>query len=289
MSPSYPEVAMTRRGLAHSQQPPRLGRVPWLSERLSERDWLIIETVNQLRLVHGIQLERLHFHELTARGRVVSRGKALRRLVDWQVLTHLDRRIGGSPRGSSGFIYGLGNAGRRLLRERPNDKGVAPRIRPGLPGERMVRHTLAIAETYVGLVERCRSQAVQLVTFEAEKPVPNGLGGFVTPDAYVVLEGGHVRDYWWIEVDRGTEGDAQVRAKMFSYLDLLHRGQLGPDGVLPRVLVTVLDDRGLIRLRRILSRLPSPADELFTVALQEEATALLVTTLLTPDEANTHA
>lgn len=274
---------MTRRGPDQTQQPPRLGRIAWLSERLSERDLGIIETVNRLRLVQGIQLERLHFHELTPRGRVVARGKVLRRLVSWEVLVPLDRRIGGSPRGSSGLVYGLGSAGRRLLRERGATEGVASRIRRGLPGERMALHTLSIAETYVGLVEQCRACPVELLRFDAEKPVSNGLGGFVTPDAYLVLEAGAIRDYWWIEVDRATESDAQVRVKLRAYLDLLHRGQLGPDGVLPRVLVTVPHARGLERVRRLLSRLPDPADDLFSVVLHDATPEWLVATALSPD------
>lgn len=274
---------MTRHTPHSWPEPPRLGRIAWLTERLSERDLQIVETVNRLRLVQGIQLERLHFHERTNRGRVVVRGKVLRRLVSWGVLTPLDRRIGGSPRGSSGLVYGLGSAGRRLLKERGTSDSVAPRIRPGLPGERMVRHTLAIAEVFVGLVEQCRNHAVELLTFEAERPVPNGMGGFVTPDAYAVLEAGTVRDYWWIEVDQATESDAQVRAKLVAYLDLLHRGQLGPDGVLPRVLVTVPRTRGLERVRRLLARLPDPAEELFSVVLHDEAARWLVGMVLTPD------
>ena len=147
----------------------------------------------------------------------------------------------------------------------------------------MARHTLAISELYVGLVEHCRARNVDLLTFEAEKPVSNGLGGFVTPDAYVVLAAGQVRDYWWIEVDRATESDAQVRAKLVAYLDLLHRGQLGPDGVLPRVLVTAPDDRGLERLDRLLVHLPDPAEDLFSLGLHNEVPGWLVGTVLTPD------
>jgi hypothetical protein len=268
--------------------PPRLGQIAWLDERLSERDWRIIESVNRLRLVQGIQLERLHFGELAHRGRVVARGKVLRRLVAWQVLTPLDRRIGGSPRGSSGLVYGLGSGGRRLLRERATSSGVAPRLRPGLPGERLVRHTLAIAELYVCLVELCRAHGVRLMTFEAERPVSNGLGGFVTPDAYAVLTAGQVSDYWWIEVDRATESEATLKAKCLAYLDFAARGQLGPDDVLPRVLITVPDVGRRDALRRILARLPDPASELFTIALHAEAAALLVATALTPDGTGGH-
>jgi hypothetical protein len=268
--------------------PPRLGQVAWLDERLSDRDLRIIESVNRLRLVQGVQLERLHFHELTPRGRVVARGKVLRRLVAWQVLTTLDRRIGGSPRGSSGLVYGLGSGGRRLLRDRAIGAGATPRIRPGMPGERLVRHTLAIAELYVALVEQCRAHGVQLAVFEAERPVSNGMAGFLTPDAYAALTTGPVSDYWWVEVDLASESVSTLRGKFLAYIDFAARGQLGPDDVLPRVLVTVPDVGRRDVLRRILARLPDPANRLLTVALHDEAAQLLVATALSPDGTGSH-
>lgn len=100
---------------------------------------------------------------------------------------------------------------------------------------------------------------------------------------------GQVSDYWWVEVDRATESLATLRAKFRAYLDFAARGQLGPDDVLPRVLVTVPDARRRDAILRILARLPDPAAELFTVALHDEAAALLVATALTPDGTNGHA
>src|SRR5690349_3735486 len=85
----------------------RQDHLEWLAERLSDRDWRIIEAVNLLRLMSGSQLERLCFATLAGHTRSVVRGRVLRRLVSWQTLTVLPRRIGGAAQGSSRAVYAL--------------------------------------------------------------------------------------------------------------------------------------------------------------------------------------
>lgn len=97
----------------------RLSHVEWVAERLSDRDWHIVEATNRLRLMSGQHLERLYFAALTGHTRAVVRGRVLRRLVHWQVLTVLPRRVGGAARGSAGATYALGATGAQLCAERP--------------------------------------------------------------------------------------------------------------------------------------------------------------------------
>src|ERR1700737_4867435 len=100
------------------QKPQRVRKpyVEWLAGRLSSRDWAIIESLTLVRLVSGLQLERLHFSELKGRSRSVMRWKVLKRLVDARVLVSLDRRIGFSAHGSTGLCYALDSAGQSLAR-----------------------------------------------------------------------------------------------------------------------------------------------------------------------------
>jgi hypothetical protein len=60
-----------------------------VGERLSPRDWAVLELVNVLRLISGDQVERLFFSALTGASRPVSRGRMLKRLVAWRVLAIL--------------------------------------------------------------------------------------------------------------------------------------------------------------------------------------------------------
>ncbi|MGH8902642.1 MAG: replication-relaxation family protein [Egibacteraceae bacterium] len=262
---------MTAR-LSHSlsgqgRQRVRAALVVALAEQLTERDWQVMETVNRLRLLTGVQLERLHFAELSGKSRSVVRWRVLKRLVDWRVLVPLPRRVGGGSRGSSQLAYALDTAGERLLRLRRNLRQDQQRIRrPGSPGERFVQHTLAVSELYVEIVERSRVDGFTVAEFLAEPAAwwPNGIGGWMKPDAYLALSVAEVTDHWWIEVDLATEAVPTLRGKFLAYTDFAHRGQLGPAGVLPRVLVTVPNEYRQQVMNSVVAGLPAPADELLT-------------------------
>jgi len=64
----------------------------------------------------------------------------------------------------------------------------------------------------------------------------------------------------------GTESLPTLRAKLLTYLDFVQRGQLGPDDVVPRVMVGVLTSKRQAAIEVQLDGLPSPAAELFQVA-----------------------
>jgi hypothetical protein len=276
---------MTGGGLPSAASSPGGGRhhvrthhVEWVAARLSERDWLVVEIINRLRLLRGDQLERLFFFSLSGRSKQVTRGRVLHRLVMWQVLDELPRRIGGSLRGSSGSVFALGLVGQRLIATQQLVNGQTRRVRhPGIPTDRTLAHTLAVSELYVGLREQGRVRGVQVVSFETEPACwwPNGLGGFIKPDAYVVLDSGSVRDHWWVEVDKASESLPTVKRKLESYLDFVARGQLGPSDVMPRVLFTVPSTPRRGALHSILTRLPDPAQELFHIATEDHAVPLL--------------
>src|SRR2546430_4197077 len=107
--------------LPHDQPPARGARASaklaeWVEDRLSGRDWQILHTVNRLRIVSGEHIQDLFFYSLASpRSRVVSRARALRRLTAWRVLMPLERRIGGSGRGSTGLAFALDSVGQRLI------------------------------------------------------------------------------------------------------------------------------------------------------------------------------
>ena len=273
---------------ASGRQRVRSALVVGLAEQLTEREWQIMETVNRLRLVTGRQLERLHFTGLSGKSRPVVRWRVLKRLVGWQVLAPLPRRVGGGLRGSGQLAYALDTAGERLLLLRRNLRKDDERIRrPGQPGERFVKHTLAVSELYVSLVERSRLDGYRVDEFWAEPAAwwPNGVGGWMKPDAYVALVAlstADVTDHWWIEVDLATEAVPTLRGKFLAYTDFANRGQLGPSGVVPRVLVTVPTEYRHQTMSHVVAGLPAPADQLLSVALHEAAVDAVTAALHTP-------
>jgi hypothetical protein len=256
--------------------------VEWIADRLSERDWQVLEIVNRLRLVSGNQLERLLFDALHGHAREVVRGRVLRRLVRWQVLDALPRRVGGSARGSAGMVFALGTAGARLIADRQAATAGRPRVRrPGVPTERTVRHTLAVSELYTVLIEQARRHGVTVLSFQVEPATwwPNGLGGYLKPDAYTLLMSGGVREHWWIEVDMATESLPTLKRKLTAYLDFVARGQLGPGHVVPRALVSTISTARANALQALVDHLPAPARELFLTLPQEDAATALIQSL----------
>ena len=272
--PAEPRPPMSRRtGPAH---------VEWVRERLSERDWAILASLDRLRVLTGDHLERLHFSSLTGRSAEVVRGRVLRRLVDWRVIVGLGRRIGGGRRGSSRTIYSLDTTGQRLMQERRSAEQPTDRIRrPTMPGDRFLAHSLAVSELYVGLVERAPAAGVKLAVFETEPASwwPDGLRGWLKPDAYTRLATASYTDHWWVEIDRATESLPTIQRKCEVYLDFYQRGQLGPSGVMPRVLFSTISEVRRDAIRALVEKLPPPADELFTVTLDRDAWLALLGSL----------
>ena len=256
----------------------RAGHVERLRELLSERDWSVMRDVAMLRLVTGAQLERLHFAELADPSRPVVRRRVLGRLVQSRVLATLERRIGGVRAGSEGLIYYLDTAGQRLL----TTEGTARKIDP--PGERYVRHVLAVAGVYVDLVEATQAGGLRLDRFEAEPASwwPDGRGGRLKPDGYMRVSSSDHFDSWWLEVDLATEHMPALKRKIVAYIEFYKRGQLGPDKIMPWVLVAVPDAKRHSAVVRLIRQLPPQTNELFTVALHNDAADLVMRRLYQP-------
>jgi hypothetical protein len=243
-----------------------------LATRLSRRDQAIVRDLARVRVLTGNQLERLHFYDLAAANRDRARRRVLNRLIAWCAVTTLARRVGGVRAGSNGLVYSLDTAGQRVLRLL-DDKDERPTRRPWTPGSLFLAHTLAVAELYVRLRGVERAGHLELSAFSAEpaswQRTPSL--GTIKPDAYTLLAYGDIEDAWWIEVDQATESRATLRRKLSLYLLAAQAGVTGPDGVLPRVLVTVPDERRLTAIREIVADLGPVAERLISVTLHNLA------------------
>lgn len=246
----------------------------WVAGHLTPRDWRIVQAVNDVRLLTGQQVERLFFWDLApGRSRMASRSRALHRLVAWRVLTPLPRRIGGAGRGSSVMAFALDSTGQRLMRERLLEAGQLPRVRrPGAPTQRTVRHILAVSEAFTQLSECAREHGFTLANFQAEPASwwPNGLGGYVKPDAHAVLTNGKMTDHWWLELDLATESLPAVKRQLASYVDFWDRGQEGPGEIMPLVAVTTTTPERKQAIARLAASLASAPPDLFRIVQIDE-------------------
>jgi hypothetical protein len=244
-----------------------------LVDQLGPRDRLIWSELARVGVLTGAQLTRLRFSDLSPSSRDRTRRRVLARLTALDVTATLDRRIGGVRAGSAGLVYTLGLAGQRLAPFLAADDCEAepterPR-HPWTPGVAFLAHALDMSELYIQLRECERSGALTLADYAAEPATwqPHALGGYLKPDAYAVLRAGDVEDSWWIEVDRATESLPTLRRKLLGYLDYVNGGQLGPAGVVPRVLLTVPHNKRLADAQQLVDDLPNPASQLIVPAL----------------------
>lgn len=245
-----------------------------LRGQLSARDWAVLRDVARFRLMTGRQLQQLHFGDGPTAARIARR--VLLSLTERGVLGRLERRIGGLRAGSSGFVYGLGGVGYRLLHDGDRPQRRLHEVRDGF-----LLHTLAIAELYLELRQAERQGRCQLLHLETEpgcwRPIDD-VGGqeWLKPDLLVVaaVNGGEEVLSSYVEIDRATEHRPTLARKLRQY-DLAYQLSAGGAAdVFPRVTWLVPTPARAAVLRDVIRR-ASQVDGLHVVALQPDAIAVL--------------
>jgi hypothetical protein len=242
-------------------------RLEAVKASLVGRDWMVLATLDRVRLATTGQLERMCFSDVSDR----RARRCLASLVERQVIVRLTRPVGGARAGSSGYIYGLGLAGLRLLHPHR-----APQ-RPDDPGRRYLAHNLAVTELYVQLVEADRAGLLDLRDFTAEPACWRSFAGaygraVLKPDAAVVTRQGDYENYWFIEVDRAIESRTVIAGKCEQYRRYWQTGtEQARIGGFPRVLWLVPDDKRQGTIVDVLGRQPAISWPLYVVALFDQA------------------
>lgn len=255
-----------------------------LADQLSDRDQSILADLEHTRVLTGAQLQRLRFTHIEASSRARDRRHVLTRLTDLGLVSTLDRRIGGIHAGSTGHIYTLTPAGRRL---QALQRGQQPPIRlrrPRTPGAPFLNHALTISDIYVALIEASRTHSFAVSTFDTEPACwhPTGNSCSLYPDAYLVLTTSTHQDCWWLEIDQATESLPRITRKNRTYLNFLTHGGLGPDGLPPRILFTTPDTTRRDAIQKMITKLTAQADQLICVTTHADAPKFLITELTAP-------
>lgn len=249
-------------------------RVAAVAEAMTDRDWLIVETLQSVKVATGHQLERLHFDLASGDQGSASRHRrrVLLHLVQLQVVSRLERQIGGVRAGSAGFVYGLDVVGRRLLALH----GAAPSAwrRVWTPGISFLQHRLAITELFVQLTEAERGGTSELLEFVAEPDCWRsfiGRGGarlWLKPDAYARVAAARYEYLWFVEVDRAAESRPTLKAKCQRYVDYWLSGREDTrSSVFPAVVWLVPDHQRVEVIAGVIDRLPVDSRRLFRVGL----------------------
>ncbi|TDD62038.1 hypothetical protein E1263_05350 [Kribbella antibiotica] len=215
-----------------------------LRNSISARDLEILKSISTHRLLTSKHIEQLHF---TGHGSALaatrSTNRVLKRLDGLQLISHLDRRVGGVDAGSSSYVWQLAPAGDRLLQI---DLGNGTRRRQREPSVRLLEHTLAIADAHIALVRASRTNDLELVTVQVEPGSwryfagPGGVRRLIRPDLAVVTAQGEYEDHWFLEVDLGSEHPPTVVRKCQLYEDYRRSGiEQDAHNVFPRILWVV--------------------------------------------------
>jgi protein involved in plasmid replication-relaxation len=256
-----------------------------IAHRLSSRDHAILTDLDRTHVLTGAQLQRLHFSNINTSCRARDRRRVLNRLTDLDLVSTLERRIGGTRAGSAGHVYTLTPAGRRLQALQRGQQLTKRLRRAHTPGAPFLNHALAISEIYVTLVEASRNQNFHVSTFDTEPACwhPAGNNRYLHPDAYTVLQAPTHQDCWWLEIDQATESLPRIVRKCRTYLDFLTHGGVGPDEVPPRILFTTPDAQRTDAIQKVIIKLTTTEIEhLICVTTHSDAPTFLITELAAP-------
>ncbi|SDI89953.1 Replication-relaxation [Frankineae bacterium MT45] len=258
-----------------------------LQRQLSARDLRLLELVAAHRFLTTRHIEQFLFHDhATQTSGARSCRRSLARLESWQLVERPIRRVGGMQAGSASSIWMLASPGHRLLNLRAGN-GAVGRVRE--PGERFIRHYLAIADTHLTLVTAERSSQLELSTVEIEPLCWRshvGLGGqreVLKPDLFAVTaprtDGlpAEFEDSWFIEVDRATESLPTV-VKQCEQYEAYRRTGIEQDqrGVFPLVLWVVPDERRATGLRTAIQRSKKLDTDLYRITTPEQFLAVIL-------------
>lgn len=239
-----------------------------IAGRLTDHDQAVVLLLSEVRLATGFQIaRRLWGSDVPSDSGAWAARRALWRLEEWRVVDRLPRRVGGVRGGSTSLVFGLGPVGTRLLARLGYETK-----RLGTPGERHVRHTLAITELVVRLHEAMHAGDLDLIELETEPACWRGFLGLMgarhilKPDLFVRIGAGAFEDRWFVEVDLATEARGTLVAKAKRYVEHVRSGTEQQDhDIDPRVLWTVPNRRPAEQIQDALSSLPAAAQRLFVI------------------------
>ncbi len=191
--------------------------------RLSEKDRQLLHTLRKLRYLKTNQIQRLFFSDddRTFRASLTVCTRALNRLMEYGLVSHRPRQIGGVYHGSAGKLWHLTEAGIRLLDLGKETDGKRKRVLE--PSPAFLRHTTAVSECYTQIKEICRMEPeMKLKQLDVEpqcwREYEKGSRNIsLRPDLYAESIVGKYEDHWFIEMDLATEAIPEIIEKCRRY------------------------------------------------------------------------
>ena len=248
-----------------------------LAEVMPERDRQVLLRIAEHRYLSTHQIQRFDFtdHGSLDSAATTTR-RVLRRFGRLGLVKALDRRVGGSRRGSAVNIWQITPPAARLLR----DDGATWRGHE--PSPRFLQHCLAIGDVHLGLRALQDKPTVQFVNVQLEPAAwrrHTGMGGeprWLQPDLAATVTSSQWVDRWFIEVDLGTESLPTLLRKCGQYETYRASGiEQADHGVFPLVLWFFTKPQRAERLAQAVARSPRLTPALYRYASPETLTQVL--------------
>lgn len=234
-------------------------RLVELGDQLSNRDIAILEQLREHRYLTTQQLTRFCFtdHASAASAARTTR-RVLARLGRDRLIERPFRRVGGLGAGSATSVWMLTSSGVRLRNQR-DGLGAIGRAYP--PGQGMVRHFLAVANTHLALLQAQNDRRIVVHQVEVE---PSSWRTYqavtrtvLKPDLFAVTSPNidpTVEDHWFCEIDRGTEAIPRLIDQCRRYEAYRASGDLDAGDVFPLVVWIIPNEHRAQRLREAIHR-----------------------------------
>ena len=263
--------------------PSKLGKnqLVELIDLLGKRDFEILISLKHAKYLLTRQIKRLHFYQSNKpQAGLRSATRTMNKLKNYGLVKTFERRIGGSRAGSASFVWCLTEAGQRILDIQNGDyESRRKRSHRYLePSYIHIRHTLAIAECYVQLVEISRKYPEISFTHVEWEPdcwrpykyKSNKLQ--LKPDLFAITNNDGYEDRWFIEIDLKTEAMTVVVDKCKRYYQYLSSGieQRAHDGVFPITIWIVPDQKRKETMIEVIRATFKNAPNMFAIIVAEE-------------------
>lgn len=247
-------------------------------DRLSERDFEILTSLKYAKYLMTGQIQRLHITDASTQN-AASRAttKNMRKLKDLGLVSTFKRRIGGTHKGSASYVWHLTEAGKRLLDLKDNEEPIRRSRRFLEPNFAHMRHTIAVSECYVQLVEISRKYK-KLILAEVEwepdcwRPYRKDGHDFnLKPDLAAAIYNDGYEDRWFIEIDLNTEALPVVMDKCKRYHYYLHtKAEQKQHGMFPVVIWIVPDENRKQKIIEACDKTFEKQPKMFAVILPNE-------------------
>lgn len=220
----------------------------------------VVSLVAQFKQLRADQVGALAFHGQASR---TPYQRTLKQLAERRYLARIVwPRQGGERGGSIHYVYQLGPLG-------------WPHYRDGryLPARAVNFHSLAIADAYISLLKQHRAGAIVIRGYTAEPDCWVTIGRHeLKPDLFadVQLAGSPEPRLLWLEVDLGTEGQSQIKAKMWRYWNAYNEASGDEWPRFPAVVFVAVDEYRSRELKWLKEKGPKEAQGLFSVMTLEE-------------------